>query len=217
MNTHPRKAIFVDFDGTIVIQDTAQVALDRFGDPEWIRIDEAYERGEMTFEESLRQEFAMLKAPEEVIINELSRSTELRPNFGRLVDYCQRQSIPLTVLSGGLDFCIRHFLNQTGWLKFVGIYSPTSKYTQNGYAVTFPPMFAPASTNFKDDLVRHERKNGSRAYFVGNGFGDFSAAKESDVVFAIKGSRLAELCREHSLPHTEIDDFREVIEALSKA
>lgn len=217
MNTYPRREMFVDFDGTIVIQDTAQIALNRFGDPGWVRIEQAFERGEMTFEESLRREYAMLKVPQELIIKELSRFVEIRPNFGRLVNYCKRQSVPLIVLSGGFDFCIRHFLNQDGWLDFVEIYSPTSRHTENGYVVTFPQKLAPVSTNFKDDLVRHERKNGTKAYFVGNGFGDFSAAEESDVAFAIKGSRLADLCRERSLPHTEIDDFCEVVDVLGEA
>lgn len=193
------------------------MALNWHADPDWVQIEEAFEGGEMTFEESLRREYAMLKVSEEVIIKEMSRFTELRPNFGRLVEYCKRQSVPLTVLSGGFDFCIRHFLNQDGWLNFVEIYSPTSRYTENGYVVTFPQKFASVSTNFKDDLVRHERKNGTRVYFVGDGFGDFSAAKESDAVFAIKESRLATLCREHNLPHTEIDDFRQVVDALGEA
>ena len=209
--------MFVDFDGTIVIQDTAQIALNRFGDPNWVRIEEAYERGEMTFEESLQREYAMLKVPEETIIKEVSRFIELRPNFGQLVDHCRHQSVPLIVLSGGLDFCVRHFLNQDGWLDFVRIYSPTSKYTESGYVVTFPRKLTSAPTNFKDDLVRHERRDGTRAYFVGNGFGDFSAAQESDVAFAIRGSRLADLCRKHHLPHTEMDDFREVVDTLTEA
>ena len=206
--------MFVDFDGTIVNQDTAQIALDRFGDPDWVRLDEEYERGEMSFEECLRREFAMLKVPEEDIIREVSRVTQLRPNFSQLVDYCKTRSVPMTVLSGGLDFCIRHFLNRDGWLDFMQIYSPTSKFTKDGYTVTFPRMFAESSTSFKDDLVRHERTKGARVYFVGNGFGDLSAAKESDVVFAIKDSRLAQLCRQHKVVHTEVVDFLQVVDAL---
>jgi 2-hydroxy-3-keto-5-methylthiopentenyl-1-phosphate phosphatase len=71
-----------------------------------------------------------------------------------------------------------------------------------------------SSTNFKDDLVRHEQENGTRVVFVGNGFGDLSAAKESDSVFAIEGSRLAELCREHGVLHEEIGDFGQVVDSL---
>ena len=209
-------ALFVDFDGTIVNTDTAQIALDRFGDPDWMRIEEAFERGEVTFEESLRREFATLAAAPEAIIGEVGRFTSVRPNFDRLVDYCTSINMPLTVVSGGLDFCIRHFLDRGNWLSFVKIYAPTSAFTGNGYTLTFPASLGDGSTNFKDGLVRHEKKNGTRVFFVGNGFGDLPAAKEATFAFAISGSRLAELCNEQEVQHEKIDDFAQVVGVLSQ-
>ena len=206
--------LFVDFDGTIMKADTAQIALDRFGDPNWMRIDEALERGEVSFEDSLRLEFATLRATPETIIQEVSRKTGLRPNFDRLVEYCKVNHLTLKILSGGLDFCIWHFLDNGDWLKSLTIFAPESKFTGNGYSLTFPKPLTPSSTNFKEDLVRHEKGNGTRAVFVGDGFGDLPAAKESNFAFAIKGSRLAELCRQLNVPHDEIDDFSQVVDAL---
>jgi 2-hydroxy-3-keto-5-methylthiopentenyl-1-phosphate phosphatase len=212
---YPKAALLVDFDGTIVNVDTAQVALDCFGDPDWIRIDEALERGELSFEESLKREFAMLRVPEEAIIKEVDCRTVLRPNFDRLVEYCKGRNLPLKVVSGGMDFYIRHFLDRDDWLKFIEIHAPKSKFTGSGYSLVFPKILVSSSTNFKDDLVRHEKEKGTSIFFVGNGFGDFSAAKEADFAFAIKGSRLAELCREKSIPHEEIDDFNQVIDSMN--
>jgi HAD superfamily phosphoserine phosphatase-like hydrolase len=209
-------ALFVDFDGTIVDKDTAEVALDRFGDPDWMRIEEALERGEISFEESLRQEFAKLGARPEAIIAEVARVTSLRPNFDRLIDYCRRTEIPLTVVSGGLDFCIHHFLDRDDWLSFVRVYAPASHFTGSGYTVTFPGVVGDASTNFKDDLVRREKTSGKRVFFVGNGFGDLPAAKEATFAFAIRGSKLAELCREQQVQYEEIDNFAPVVDRLSK-
>ena len=206
--------LFVDFDGTIMKADTAQIALDRFGDPNWTRIDEALERGDVSFEDSLRLEFATLRAPPETIIQEVSRKTGLRPNFDRLVEYCKVNHLTLKILSGGLDFCIRHFLGRDDWLKFLTIYAPESKFTGNGYSLTFPTPLTASATNFKADLVGHEKGNGTRVVFVGDGFGDLPAAKESNFAFAIKGSRLAELCRQLNVPHDEIDDFSQVVDAL---
>jgi len=214
--TRPGGALFVDFDGTIVNTDTAQVALDRFGDPDWMHIDQALERGEVSFEESLRLEFATLAAPPEAIITEVSRCTSLRPNFDRLIEYCRSTNLHLTVVSGGLDFCIRHFLDQDDWLSFVKIHAPTSHFTGNGYTLTFPAVLGAGWTNFKDALVRQEKTNGTRVFFLGNGFGDLAAAKEAEFAFAIRGSRLAELCLEHRVEHEEIDDFQEVVDALSQ-
>jgi len=208
------EVLFVDFDGTIVDTDTAQIALDRFGDPDWMRIDEALERGEVSFEESLRREFATLAAPPEAIIEEVGRFTSVRPNFDRLIEYCNHTNLPVTVVSGGLDFCIRHFLDRDDWLSFVKIYAPTSTFTGNGYTLTFPAAVVSRSTNFKDGLVIHEKRNGRRVFFVGNGFGDLDAAKESTFAFAITGSRLAELCKEQQVQHEEIEDFAQVVDVL---
>jgi 2,3-diketo-5-methylthio-1-phosphopentane phosphatase len=217
MNSHQvAKAIVVsDFDGTIVNVDTAQVAMDLYADPEWKGIDEALERGEVSFEDSLRQEFAMVRVPQERILEQLDRVAVLRPNFGRLVDYCMSNHIQLMVASGGFDFCIQHFLNRDGWLKFIQIYAPKSRFTDNGYVLTFPKMTTPSSINFKDDLVKREKMRGYKVFFVGNGFGDYPAARESDFAFAIRASRLAELCRGGNVQHKEIDDFQEVVDALS--
>lgn len=206
--------MFVDFDGTIVDTDTAQIALDRFGDPNWMRIDQALEKGEVSFEESLRREFATLQAPPEAIIAEVTRLTSFRPNFDQLIQYCRDTRLRLTVVSGGLDFCIRHFLDRNGWLNFVKIYAPTTHFTGTGYILEFPSLVDNGATNFKDALVRNEKMNGTRVLFVGNGFGDFSAAKEANYVFAVRGSRLAELCRERQVEHEEIDDFAQVVVAL---
>jgi 2,3-diketo-5-methylthio-1-phosphopentane phosphatase len=213
---HRNMTLLVDFDGTIVNIDTAQVALDRFGDPDWFRIDEALERGEVSFEESLRVEFAMLKAPPDEIIKEVSRVTALRPNFDRLVKYCKTNNVPLTVVSGGLDFCIRHFLDRDEWRSFVEICAPTSSFTGSGYTLTFPKVPADESTNFKDGLVKHEKSHGRFVVFIGNGFGDLAAAKEAHLVFAIKHSRLAELCREQDVPYEEIEEFGQVVDALNR-
>lgn len=205
--------VLTDFDGTITTIDTAEFALDKFADPNWRTIDEQLERGEITFEDSLEREFAMLKVPKKEILEALEHSTEFRPNFDKLVDYCKKQRFALIIVSGGLDFCIRHFLDLRGWsdLKVV---APESKWTRNGILLRFSKRFDKASTNLKDDLVRFYKKQGKRVVYVGNGVGDYPAAKAADLVFAIKGSKLAELCRTNGVRCTEITDFQQVIESI---
>jgi 2-hydroxy-3-keto-5-methylthiopentenyl-1-phosphate phosphatase len=97
----------------------------------------------------------------------------------------------------------------------VTIYAPTSHFTESGYSLTFPEVTDDASTNFKDGLVKREKANGRLVFFIGDGFADFPAAKEASFTFAIRGSRLAELCREQRVQHEEIDDFEQVVDTLS--
>jgi 2-hydroxy-3-keto-5-methylthiopentenyl-1-phosphate phosphatase len=211
------KAVLLsDFDETIVNIDTGEFALEHFGDPNWKRIEEEYERGNMTFEESLQKEFGTIKVPQRVILDELDKVVVFRRHFEELIEYCKGHVIPFTVVSGGLEFCIRHFLDRNDWLNFVDIRSPRAEYTPEGYVLTFPELFDRDSVNFKHDLVRYHRRRGSKVFYIGDGLGDYPAAKEADVRFAVKGSRLAHECRKGNLQHKEITDFQEVIEAVDE-
>jgi len=205
--------VLTDFDGTAITIDTAEFALDKFGDRNWRTIDEQLERGEITFEVSLEREFAMLKVSKKEILEALEPSTSFRPNFGKLVDYCNKQRFPLIVVSGGLDFCIRHFLNLRGWSN-LKVFAPKSKWTRNGILLSFSKRIDRASTNFKDDLVMVYKKRGKKVVYIGNGVGDFPAAKVADLAFAIKGSRLAELCMTSGVPCREITDFQQVVDSI---
>lgn len=109
--------ILSDFDGTVVTIDTAEYALKKFAEGDWKAIEDEFERGDITFEECLRRQFAMIKVSEKKLLDELRPVTILRPNFGNFVEFCEKQRIPLTIVSGGLDFYIRHFLSLEGLLE----------------------------------------------------------------------------------------------------
>jgi 2-hydroxy-3-keto-5-methylthiopentenyl-1-phosphate phosphatase len=207
--------LLCDFDGTIVNIDTAEKALDLFADPSWRRVEEGFERGEVSFEDSLRREYAMIRASPESILTKLDRITVLRPHFEKLVQYCKSNQFPLVVVSGGLDFCIQHFLGRGDWLNFITIHVPKARRAGNGYEVTFPRMFKPSSVDFKEDLVTFHKSRGERVFFIGNGRGDFQAAKQSNYAFAIRASKLAQLCKSTGVACKEIDDFQEVVDVVS--
>ena len=208
--------IMCDFDETIVNVDTAEFALERFADPSWRRIEEQFESGKITFEESIRNEFAMIKANEHQILEVLDKVVVFRPNFDKLVESCKKKRLPLTIVSAGLEFCIRHFLGRQDWLEFMEIYAPKATYTPNGYELTFPKLLGTGAINFKDDLVRYHKKQGDRVFYIGDGIGDFPAARVADFPFAIKGSKLAEACRNGKVTHKEISDFQEVVDAIDE-
>ena len=207
-----RSVILSDFDNTIVNIDAAAFALDHFADPSWKRIEALFKAGKITFEDSIREEYAMINAPENVILDALDRVVSLRPHFDELVEHCRKNNLPFTVVSAGLEFTIRHFLNQKGWLKFIEIYAPKAEYTSHGYRLRFPKFFDESSINFKHDLVKYHQKRGSRVIFIGDGLGDFPAAREADLRFAIKGSNLAVACLKGNIACSEVIDFQEVID-----
>ena len=205
--------VLTDFDGTMVTIDTAVYLLDKFAPSNWRIIEEQFERGEMTFEESLAREFALLKVSEQEMLSALEPATHFRPNFDKMLEYCTKQQFPLIVISGGLDFCIRHFLALNGWSN-LEVYTPKATPTKDGIALSFPNRLEKLSTNMKDDFVMYHKKLGKKVVYVGNGVSDYPAARIADLVFAIKGSQLVQLCRNGGVPCKEITDFQQAVDTM---
>ena len=206
--------LLCDFDGTITNLDTALFLLDKFVKGDWRIFDIQYREGKITLEECIQEQYSMFDVPKHIMLNELEKAVSFRSNFNKLIDYCRIQNIPFIIVSAGLDFVINHFLNQKGLANSIKVHSVKTTITENGIKLAFPKLFDKDSTDFKDDLVRYYKKNGSHVIYIGDGTSDYQAIKNADYRFSIKNSRLAELCRKNKISHQEIDDFQEVIDAL---
>lgn len=180
----------------------------------WRVYDDQYVRGEITLQECLRKQGALVHTPEMVITAELERVTSFRPNFGKLVTYCRSMKIPLIIVSAGLDFAIRHLLRMKSWDSLVKLYVAKSETTPGGIKFTFPRLQDKASLSIKDDVVKRQRKQGRKVVYVGDGVWDIHALRAADYRFVIKSSRLAALCREQNIPAREITDFQELVYSI---
>jgi len=206
--------VLCDFDGTVLDIDTCVFILEKFAEEEWRIFDEQLERGEITLEECLRKQFSTVRVPEKLILEETERVLSVRPNFEKLVEYCRAHRIPLILVSAGLDFVIKHFLELKGWHGLVEVYAPKARCTVYGIRFTFPKLFDKTSVSFKDDSVRYYKKQGKRVIYIGDGLADYNAARNADFSFAIHGSKLAELLNTDGIQHKEISDFEEVVETI---
>jgi HAD superfamily phosphoserine phosphatase-like hydrolase len=195
--------------------DTCEFLLDTFVNEDWRTFNTFLERGEITLEECTRAQLSMLNVSEERALKELKKVTSFRPHFMELVDHCDAQGIHFIIVSGGLDFVIKHFLSARDLEKRVHVYSATSRITRDGIELSFPELVDCTSLDFKDDLVRQYNKQGFRTIYVGDGLSDFNAVRHADFLFVIKDSKLAELCKRENLPHREITDFQEVIKSIN--
>lgn len=61
-------------------------------------------------------------------------------------------------------------------------------------------------------IASSESEDGSlpMIVFVGDGVSDLAAAREADVLFARRGMRLEEYCRESRIPHVSFDTFKDI-------
>jgi 2-hydroxy-3-keto-5-methylthiopentenyl-1-phosphate phosphatase len=208
--------VLCDFDGTITEIDTAEYVLTKFAQGDWKSIDRRFEDGEITLEEGLQQEFALVKATRKQILDELAEIVTFRPHFEEFAEYCRTHEFPLIIVSAGLDFVIKHYLQQKGWMHLATTYTAQTKFQNGRIEFIFPKPIDDKSINFKHDLVRRCKKEGNRVLYIGDGGGDYAAAKESDTFFVISGSRLEQLCRSGNDDCLSVSDFQEIMEYLQE-
>jgi len=207
--------IFSDFDGTIVDIDTGEYVLKQFAQGDWMALDAQLERGELTLEECLARQFALVKETEETLLKRVDGAVSLRPGLEDLLNYCERGDFPFVVVSGGLDFIIRHVLSTNNLLDRVELVAPKAKVTKQGITFQFPKLVHPRSSNFKDDVVATYKNSGSKTVFIGDGLPDFPAIKAADSRFVIRGSRLSRLCEKEGVAFQNVEDFHDVLRSVT--
>lgn len=215
-----RTVLMCDFDDTIVSVDTGVLILSKFADGNWRYYDELYNRYEMPVEEVLRHQFSMVRATKSSMIRAIEGSAPFRPGFEQLLEVCGQRRVPFFVVSYGLDFCIKHILGKVSQGRDPRIYAPRARVTPNGIRFIFPKRHSEDSVNMKDDLVGYYKQRGYKMAYVGDGTSDFPAMKNADIRFAIRGSRLAELCNSNGVQFSQITSFDPVVdevESLSAA
>jgi len=208
--------VLCDFDGTITEIDTAEFILDKFAKGNWKAFESQFENDEITLEECLRKQFSSVEASKKEMLDALKNIVDFRPNFENLAKYCKKSLIPLVIVSAGLDFVIEHYLILNDWKRLVSSYTPKTKFSHRHVELVFPKLRDRTASNFKQDLVRQHKNIGKRVFYIGDGSGDYAAAKDADYSFAVRGSKLARLCKNNGIQCTDIINFQEVIDEIRK-
>jgi HAD superfamily phosphoserine phosphatase-like hydrolase len=208
-------AVLSDFDGTVTLNDTFRNVAERFAQGDWMAVDDQYVKGQITLEECLRRQGAMVKASKSQILDELDEVTRFRAGFDNLIDYCKTNHYPLVLVSAGLDFVIKHFLRRQKWRK-MELYAAAAKCTPTGIKFDFPKLKDNRSISLKDDTVRYYKTKADTVAYIGDGRWDLHALRNADLRFAIRNSKLAELCKEQDIQATIVSDFKEMVVSLKK-
>jgi 2-hydroxy-3-keto-5-methylthiopentenyl-1-phosphate phosphatase len=209
-------AVLSDFDGTITEIDTAVIVFNKFINGNWRIFNEQLDRGEITLEQCMREQFSMIKAPKSVILNEKELNISFRPGFEELVYFCKDNQVPFEIVSAGLDFVINHLLEGRGLDGKTKVSAVRTRFTGDGIEMDSLELHDRHSIDFKDDLVNYYKYKGYFVLFIGDGMSDKGAVRSADYVFVIKGSRLAEFCKKEGINHQEMSDFQEVIARIKE-
>ena len=205
--------LLCDFDGTVVNIDTGELILRRFGEGDWRSFDSKLERGEISLEECLVKQYSMIRADKKQIFAMLhDEDITIRPNFSQLIDYCKRNDFEFAIVTGGIDFCIRQILKANR--LSLKIHAGKSRVKSRRISIDFPKLSSKHSMNFKEDLVNWHHKLGQKVVYVGDGSSDYEPAKNADLVFTVRKSKLSTMCERKKITHFDFEDFDQVIRGI---
>jgi 2-hydroxy-3-keto-5-methylthiopentenyl-1-phosphate phosphatase len=205
--------VYVDFDGTIAPDDPTDALFARFADPYWRVIEEDWQQGRLPASDCMKQQVRLLRAtPKE--IDDFSAEVQVDPAVARLVRLCRGIRAGVTVVSDGLDRVIARVLGRAR-LDLPFFANRLDWQGNNRWSLAFPHWRADCSARLGNCKCAHRSvARGGFQVMVGDGKSDLCLASQCDLVLA-KG-RLAEHCRRRRIPHVEVKDISEAVEALAQ-
>src|SRR5262245_32193381 len=196
--------VFVDFDGTISLEDTTDVILERFADPEWRTIEAQWLAGLIGSRDCLSRQIDLVRAtPEELdaVVDEVP----IDPHFPELVALCHSHGVPVTVISDGLDRIVNKMLARAG-LDVPILANRLEWLGDKRWRLNFPHEAADCRSQAGHCKCRAlGLEAGTVRILIGDGRSDFCAAESADLVVA-KGA-LAEHCQSIGLAYIVFGNF----------
>ena len=206
----PVKAILVDFDGTACTADVSEALLEAFGEPEWIGVNDAIERGEIGLRDGARRQAEMLGAPLYGMIEFAIGNCPLDPTFPAFVDWTRDHGLPLQIVSDGFGFYVRPILEAAGLAGLDVRTNELDGAKRFSYPNAHPECVG--CGNCKMLAAERTRELYGPIAFVGEGMSDRYGALYSDLVFAKK--ELPPICDADGVPYLPWETFDDVRQAL---
>ena len=196
--------ITIDFDGTVTLDDTTDLMLERFADPKWREIEEEWVEGRIGSRECLARQAALLRAsPEE--INATLNTLETDVSFPLFVREAHALGATTKIVSDGFDRFIEPILVRIG-VKIPLLSNRLIHVGPRSWCAEFPHVSADCHSG--SGVCKCAcAMSGKFRLLIGDGRSDFCVAEESDLVFA--KDKLIEFCREQQIPYRPIASFRD--------
>lgn len=207
-----RPIFFVDFDGTITLEDTCTAMVKAFAEEGWQEINRLWERKELSTQECAEQTFRLIQAgPEEM--GGLLQDIGIDPYFPAFTRYCRQYRHPLYILSDGYDLNIQAVLQKHD--IDIPYYANRLLYTSQ-FHIESPHRNEACGLcgTCKSRLMERLTPPGRRTVYIGDGYSDTCPAAKADQVFA-KGDLLT-YCRQHNIAAIPFQTFHNILEHIVK-
>ncbi len=203
--------IFVDFDGTITLEDVGEAIFQKFGEAN--KVNQIIENL-LSDKISSRQCWDELCECSNVInkddLNNSIDMIEIDPTFKSFVKFCSENEIEMIVLSDGFDYYINRLFDKAG-LKGIKYYSNKLFVGQKGKLRAEYPYFdfnSPTSANCKRNHIINHSSDDDYTIYIGDGNSDKDAAQYCDFIFAKNG--LARFCSMERISFFPFQNFVDV-------
>lgn len=219
VSSPPVKPLLIacDFDGTITQRDTLHVLVEHFGVADlWDRLGPRLRAGEITVEQAMEIEFGDVRASPEAAREVIRAHAPLRAGFVEFAGWCRDAGHRLFVLSNGFRAIIAPLLADAG-LGDLEVVAHDAEFSTGGTRLIWADR-GPRCVLCDRPCKRHplhQRWNGERLVYLGDGISDRCVATLADVLFA--RDYLAEHLDERGIAYHHFDDFHEVRATLTAA
>ena len=195
--------IYTDFDGTITDRDSIVLLVQEFGGGDGYRRDllSEFESGTLSAAEVIAEEIASVDASWEEVAACLRQEVRVDPTFPGFVSWCRESSIPLCVVSSGLEQIIAFMIGDLG----LPVVAHTARIDGRSWRYHRRPE------SEKESVVRAASESDEVA-FIGDGISDICVLPYVDSVFAKR--YLEKYCRKRGIDHFPYETFRDVQDRL---
>ena len=214
----PEKSqVWIDFDGTISKKDTLDELITRFSiNDSWHELERLWRENLIGSRECLEGEFALLRITKEEL-NEVLGSMQIDAGLLDILELCEQRSIPVAVVSDGIDFFIKKILSSNGVFSLV-VRSNTAKFVEGRFTLECPhndPKCDVKAAHCKCASMKALGQPGRRNIYIGDGRSDLCPARKADIVFA--KNVLAACLKAENIGHIEYTNLGQVASVLSSA
>ena len=209
--------VFVDFDGTITLEDVGEAIFKKFGETEKVkRIIEDLLSDKISSRQCWDELCDSVDNINKVELDEFIDLLDVDPTFIRFVKFCSKNKIDMVVLSDGFDYYIDRLFNKAG-LAGLKYYSNKLFVDETGMLKAEYPYFdvdSPTSANCKKNHIINHSSDDEYTVYIGDGNSDKDAAQYCDFIFAKDG--LARFCSMERISFYPFRDFNEVQNKLTE-
>ncbi|MEG0675153.1 MAG: MtnX-like HAD-IB family phosphatase [Comamonas sp.] len=206
-----------DFDGTISVLDVTDTLLNRFGQPGWQELEDAWERGEIGSRECMKGQVALLDMSEAQLQAHLD-TIEIDPHFSGFVAEATQLGIKVQVVSDGIDYAIRHVLARHGLAHLEVIANRLVQTDARSWRLESPfasAHCARASGNCKCERLAEQQTVHGRVLYIGDSTSDFCVSGKADFVLA--KYKLIAHCQSHGIAYAPFENFGQATVLLGQA